>query len=51
MGGEVIGEVVESRLGSMERHIIGSAQAWYYPVDRSLVLWECDIFSNFFGVQ
>jgi hypothetical protein len=48
-GGQVIGKVVESHLDDMERQIIGSAQAWYYPVDRSLLLWECDIFSDFYG--
>ncbi len=49
--GDVIGEVVESRLEGMERQIIGSAQAWFYWVDRTLVLWECDIFSGFYDAQ
>lgn len=35
----------------MERQIIGSAQAWFYRADRVLVLWECDIFSNYYGTQ
>jgi hypothetical protein len=49
--GDVIGEVVESRLEGMERRIIGSAQAWFYTTDRALVLWECDIFNSFFDAQ
>ncbi len=35
--GEVIG--VEEREG--RRHPIGKAQAWCYPADRTLVIWEC----------
>jgi hypothetical protein len=37
----VIGEVVDSTWKGMRHVEIGQAQAWYYPVDRLLVLWEC----------
>ena len=37
----VIGEVVEAAWAGMRHREIGNAQAWYYPRDRVLVLWEC----------
>lgn len=40
---KAVGEVVESRLEGMERWQLGTAQAWYYPSDHILVLWECNI--------
>ena len=36
-----VGEVVGSEWEGMRHREIGQAQAWYYPLDRLLVLWEC----------
>ena len=37
----VIGEVERADWEGMRHREIGNAQAWYYPADRLLVLWEC----------
>jgi hypothetical protein len=29
----------------MRQHQVGNSQAWYYPTDKLLVLWECYLFS------
>jgi hypothetical protein len=39
--GEPLGTVAGSSLDGMEETRIGNAQAWYYPTDRFIVLWEC----------
>ena len=36
-----IGTVTEARLRRLRPQDIGHAQAWYYPQDRVIVLWEC----------
>lgn len=36
-----IGELVDSRVTGFRHLEIGQAQAWYYPTERALVLWEC----------
>lgn len=36
-----IGSVTESAWIGMRHEDIGQAQAWYYPTDQLLVLWEC----------
>lgn len=36
-----IGEVLGSEWTGMRQEEIGQAQAWCYPTDRLLVLWEC----------
>jgi hypothetical protein len=36
-----VGEVLSSRKEQEREEQIGSGQAWYYPADRVLVLWEC----------
>jgi hypothetical protein len=36
-----IGEVESAEWEGMAHRQIGSAQAWYYQADRTLVLWEC----------
>lgn len=36
-----IGEVVDTAWEGMRHRDIGNAQAWYYPADRVMVLWEC----------
>lgn len=37
----MIGQVVSSRQEGTRQVEIGQAQAWYYPTDRVLMLWEC----------
>lgn len=39
--GEVLGKTTGSHVEGFRDVQIGSAQAWYYPDDRVLVLWEC----------
>jgi len=39
--GTEIGRVVGSHVGTPKPLEIGEAQAWYYPQDRALMLWEC----------
>lgn len=38
-----IGEVASSDWEGMKHEEIGSSQAWYYPADQTLVLWEVDL--------
>jgi hypothetical protein len=40
-----IGQVLSSKANGLRQHEIGSAQAWYYPADKVIVLWECFIHS------
>jgi hypothetical protein len=39
-----IGEVIASHWEGMRSQEIGNAQAWYYPPDHLLILWECYLF-------
>ena len=39
-----IGRVISSDVADYERFYLGMAQAYYYPVDHALVIWECDVF-------
>src|SRR5260221_7089547 len=39
--GEAIGETLASRPDGVREVQIGNAQAWYYPSDKMIVLWEC----------
>jgi hypothetical protein len=39
--GEVIGRTLGTRVEGFRDVKVGSAQAWYYPEDKVLVLWEC----------
>lgn len=39
-----IGSVISSDVADYERFYLGMAQAYYYPEDQALVLWECDVF-------
>jgi hypothetical protein len=41
-----VGEVVASDWEGMRHVEIGQAQAWYYPPDQLLVLWECYLFDR-----
>jgi len=36
-----IGEVAGSTWEGMGHREVGQAQAWYYPGDRVLMIWEC----------
>src|SRR5437660_754230 len=38
---EAIGEVLATHVKGMRQHQVGNAQAWYYPQDRVIALWEC----------
>jgi len=39
--GEVLGKVQSSEVRGLREQQIGNAQAWYYPADHTIVLWEC----------
>lgn len=47
--GSEIGKVTDSEWTGMEHHEIGNAQAWYYPADHTLILWECYLFDHYRG--
>ena len=36
-----IGEVLSTQVRGMRQQQIGNAQAWYYPQEKLIVLWEC----------
>ncbi len=36
-----IGEVINTDVTKLKPREIGNAQAWYYPTEKALVLWEC----------
>jgi hypothetical protein len=36
-----IGKIIGSDVTKLKELEIGNAQAWYYPVEKALVLWEC----------
>ena len=39
--GTILGKTMDSRVAGLRHEDIGNAQAWYYPQDKVLVLWEC----------
>jgi len=41
-----MGEVVASHWEGTRSQEIGNAQAWYYPPDHLLILWECYLFEG-----
>ncbi len=43
---EAIGEVISTQVKGMRQHQIGNAQAWYYPQDKLIVLWECYLYKD-----
>jgi hypothetical protein len=45
--GEEIGEVVGSKNEGQNRHEIASLQAWYYPTEKTLMLWEVDLLGTY----
>jgi len=38
---EAIGEVVSTQVKGMRQNQVGNSQAWYYPADKTIVIWEC----------
>ena len=42
-----IGEVLKTDVKGMRQHELGNAQAWYYPQDKVIVLWECFLDASF----
>ncbi len=48
---EGIGEVLSTQVKGMKQHQIGNAQAWYYPQDKVIVLWECFLDTHMRNVQ
>jgi hypothetical protein len=38
--GEAIGEVESSSWEGMRHEVVGNAQAWYYPAEKALLMWE-----------
>jgi len=45
--GDAIGRVIGSDVTKLQEWEIGNAQAWYYPTDKALVLWECYLFEPY----
>jgi hypothetical protein len=41
------GRVIGSDVTKLQEREIGNAQAWYYPTDKALVLWECYLFEPY----
>jgi hypothetical protein len=39
--GTILGKTTGSRVAGFRHDEIGNAQAWYYPQEKVLVLWEC----------
>jgi hypothetical protein len=42
-----IGRVIGSDVTKLQEREIGNAQAWYYPAEKALVLWECYLFESY----
>jgi hypothetical protein len=42
-----IGRVIGSDVTKLQELEMGNAQAWYYPTEHALVLWECFLFQPF----
>jgi hypothetical protein len=42
-----IGRVIGSDVKHLQEQEIGNAQAWYYPTDKALVLWECYLYEPY----
>lgn len=38
---EAIGETVSTYVKGMQQRQLGNAQAWYYPADQTICVWEC----------
>lgn len=44
--GQEIGKVLDSSWEGMDHREIGNAQAYWYPTDRLILLWECILFGS-----
>jgi hypothetical protein len=42
-----IGRVIGSDVKHLQEQEVGNAQAWYYPTDKALVLWECYLYEPY----
>jgi hypothetical protein len=42
-----IGRVIGSDVKHLQERELGNAQAWYYPEENALVLWECYLFEPY----
>jgi hypothetical protein len=42
-----VGRVIGSDVSRLQEREIGNAQAWYYPTEMALVLWECYLFEPY----
>jgi hypothetical protein len=42
-----IGRGIGSDVTNIQERELGNAQAWYYPEEKALVLWECYLFEPF----
>jgi hypothetical protein len=42
-----IGRVIGSDVSKLQERELGNAQAWYYPEEKALVLWECYLFEPY----
>jgi hypothetical protein len=42
-----IGRVIGTDVTKLQEREIGNAQAWYYPEEKALVLWECYLFEPY----
>jgi hypothetical protein len=49
--GVQIGEVTDSRQKGQNRHDVANCQAWYYPNEKTLMLWEVDLYSSVSGEE
>jgi hypothetical protein len=44
---DAIGRVIGSDVTKLQEREIGNAQAWYYPAEKALILWECYLFKPY----
>lgn len=42
-----LGEVTGSEWHGLRHREVGQAQAWYYPADRGLMIWECFLLDRY----
>lgn len=45
--GDTIGEVLSSEWDGMRHQEMGNAQAWFYPEEKILVIWECYLYDSY----
>lgn len=44
---DAIGEVLKTDVKGMRQRQVGNSQAWYYPAEKTIMLWECFLESSF----